>query len=134
MLGPNAKGATMKRVLFLLAVVALALPAAALGKGPSGASVNGPGTGGGLTIKGNGESGGTPLGDLTEQAGFFPAAYGQEPDPMLSARPKGNLGPRYTIHYDVPDGEGAVYQIQQDVYPYASPPATYMRPGQKIFG
>jgi hypothetical protein len=124
----------MKRLLILLAIVALAVPAAALGKGPSGASVNGPGSGGGLTISGDGESGGTPLGDLTEQAGFFPAAYGQEPNPMLSARPKGNLGPRYTISYDVPDGEGAIFHLQQDVYPYANPPVTYMKPGQQIFG
>jgi hypothetical protein len=124
----------MKRVLIMLAIVALAVPAAALGKGPSGASVNGPGSGGGLTISGDGESGGTPLGNLTEQAGFFPAAYGQEPNPMLSARPKGNLGPKYTISYDVPDGEGTVFHIQQDVYPYANPPVTYMKPGQQIFG
>ncbi|HMJ01071.1 MAG TPA: hypothetical protein VK488_14640 [Gaiellaceae bacterium] len=124
----------MKRVLFLLAIVALALPAAALAKGPSGASVDGPGSGGGLTIRGDGESGGTPLGDLTEQAGFFPAAYGQEPDPMLHARPQGNLGPRYTINYDVPDGDGKVFRIQQNVYPYANPPVTYMKPGQEIFG
>jgi hypothetical protein len=124
----------MKRLLILLAIVALAVPAAALGKGPSGASVNGPGSGGGLTISGDGESGGTPLGDLTEQAGFFPAAYGQEPNPMLSARPKGNLGPKYTISYDVPGGEGTVSHIQQDVYPYANPPVTYMKPGQQIFG
>jgi hypothetical protein len=124
----------MKRILFLLAIFALVLPAAASAKGPSGASINGPGSGGGLTISGDGESGGTPLGDLTEQAGFFPAAYGQQPDPMLSTRPKGDLGPKYTISYDVPDGEGRVFKIQQDVYPYASPPATYMEPGQEIFG
>jgi hypothetical protein len=53
---------------------------------------------------------------------------------MLSARPKGNLGPKYTISYDVPDGEGTVSHIQQDVYPYAYPPVTYMKPGQQIFG
>jgi hypothetical protein len=123
----------MKRMLVLAAIVALALPVAALAKGPTGASISGPGSGGGLNITGNGESGGTPLGDVTEQAGFFPAAYGQEPNPMLPARPQGDLGPKYTINYDVPDGEGPVFHIQQDVYPYANPPATYMKPGQQIF-
>jgi hypothetical protein len=123
----------MKRMLVLAAIVALALPVVALAKGPTGASISGPGSGGGLNITGDGESGGTPLGDVTEQAGFFPAAYGQEPDPMLPARPQGDLGPKYTINYDVPDGEGTVSHIQQDVYPYANPPATYMKPGQQIF-
>jgi hypothetical protein len=124
----------MKRVLFLLAIVALALPAAALGKGPSKASLDGPGLSKAITFTGYGESSGTPLGDLAEQAGFFLAAYGQEPDPVLPARPKGNLGPKYTISYDVPDGEGTVFHIQQDVYPYANPPVTYMAPGQQVFG
>lgn len=125
----------MKRMLVLAAIVALALPVAALAKGPSSASISGPGSGGGVNITGNGESGGTPLGDLTEQAGFFPAAFGQEPNPMLPARPKGDLGPKYTISYDVPNGEdGTVFHIQQDVYPYANPPATYMEPGQDVFG
>jgi hypothetical protein len=123
----------MKRMLVLAAIVALALPLAALAKGPTGASISGPGSGGGLNISGDGKSGGTPLGDVTEQAGFFPAAYGQEPNPMLPARPKGDLGPKYTINYDVPNGEGTVFHIQQDVYPYANPPATYMKPGQQIF-
>lgn len=124
----------MKRMLVLAAIVALALPVAALAKGPSSASVNGPGSGGGVNITGNGESSGTPLGDLTTQAGFFPAAYGQEPNPMLPAKPNGDLGPKYTISYDVPDGEGKVFNIEQDVYPYANPPATYMEAGQEIFG
>ena len=123
----------MKRMLVLTALVALALPVAAFAKGPSSASISGPGTGGGLTIGGNGESGGTPLGNLTEQAGFFPAAFGQEPDPMLPGRPSGNLGPVYRVNYDVPEGEGRVSHIRQDVYPYATPPVTYMKPGQTIF-
>ena len=123
----------MKRMLVLAAIVALALPVAALAKGPSSASISGPGSGGGVNITGDGESGGTPLGDLTEQAGFFPAVFGQEPNPMLPARPKGDLGPKYTISYDVPGEGGSVIHIQQAVYPYANPPATYMEPGQQVF-
>ena len=45
--------------------------------------------------------------DLAEAAGFFPAAFGQTPDPMTSTRPKGDLGPKYSIDYAVPGGDGA---------------------------
>ena len=49
-------------------------------------------------------------------------------------RPKGNLGPRYTIEYHVPGPEGDAFSIEQDLYPYAQPSAvTYMKPGQRIF-
>jgi hypothetical protein len=128
----------MKRVLLILSVAALAVPAAALGKGPSEAVLSGPGggdSGGGITFGGDGESGGTPLGDLTQQAGFFAATFGQEPDPMLAARPKGDLGPKYSITYTVPGPNNELDEIRQDIYPYAkSGPVTYTEPGQKFFG
>lgn len=125
----------MKRILFVFAIVALALPTAALAKGPSEASIDGPGSGGGINFTGDGESGGTPLGGLTEQAGFFAAAFRQEPNPMLQTRPKGDLGPKYTITYTVPGPNNEVDTLKQDVYPYAKPgPVTYMQPGQKFFG
>jgi hypothetical protein len=122
----------MKRAFLILAIAALALPAAALGKGPSGASIDGPGSGG-ITFSGDGESGGT-LGDLTQQAGFFPAVFGQEPNPMLAGRPKGDLGPKHTITYTVPTPNNGIDEIKQDIYPYAKGgPVTYTEPGQKIF-
>jgi hypothetical protein len=124
----------MKRLLFILCIAVLALPSVALGKGPSEATVTGPGTGGGLTITG-GEGDGSALSNLSMEAGFFAGAFTQEPSPMLPARPKGDLGPKYTVTYTVPDGEGAPSTITQDVYPYAKPlPVTYMAPGQPIFG
>jgi hypothetical protein len=124
----------MKRLLLMLSVAVLALPGVALGKGPSEAVVNGPGTGGGLTITG-GEGDGSALSNLSMEAGFFAGAFTQEPSPMLPARPKGDLGPKFTVTYTVPDGEGAPSTITQDVYPYAKPlPVTYMAPGQPIFG
>ncbi len=123
----------MKRTLVLAALVALTLPSAALAKGPSEASLKGPGLGKALKFAGT-EQPGSPLGDLTQDAGFFPAAYGQEPNPLLPARPAGDLGPKYTIEYTVPDGNGKSFRIKQDAYPYAKPhPVTYMAPGQKIF-
>jgi hypothetical protein len=123
----------MKRISFLLAIAALALPATALAKGPSEARIDGPGLGKAITITGP-EQEGSPLMTLAEQAGFFPAAFGQEPSPMLSSRPTGNLGPRFRIDYTVPGPEGDNFAIKQDLYPYAKPSAvTYMPPGQEIF-
>jgi hypothetical protein len=123
----------MKRLLFLLAIAALALPAAALAKGPSEASIEGPGLGKAITISGPEEEG-SPMMDFAEQAGFFPAAFGQEPNPLLPGRPKGNLGPKYRIEYKVPGPNNDMFEISQDLYPYATPYAvTYMADGQAIF-
>ncbi len=124
----------MQRILVLCALAALVLPTAALAKGPSGASIDGPGSGADLKFSGNGESSGTALGTLTEQTGFFPAMFGQTPDPTQKDRPKGDLGPRYTITWTVPEGKGRTNRLQQDVYPYATPPVTYMEPGLEFFG
>jgi hypothetical protein len=132
---PTWKGAHMKRAILILAIAALVLPTTALGKGPSGASINGPGDGGGITFTGDGEDAGSGLGNLTDQAGFFPAVFGQEPTPMLAGRPKGDLGPKYTITYTVPGPANEPDKLHQDLYPYAaSGPVTYMEPGQKFFG
>ncbi len=122
----------MKRLLVLLAIASLALPATALAKGPASATIDGPGTDGGVNVPGAGENVGTPLGDLTHYAGFFPAVLGQTPNPMSGDRPKGDLGPKYTITYSLPMGEKAL-EIRQDMYPYANPPVTYTKPGQKIY-
>lgn len=125
----------MKPILLLLAALALALPATALGKGPSGAEMSGPGDGGGISFTGGGETGGTPLGDLTQMGGFFALTFGQEPDPTLASRPAGDLGPKYTITYTVPGPNNELDKLQQDIYPYAlGGPVTYMKPGQKFFG
>jgi hypothetical protein len=123
----------MKRILLFLAVAALALPAAAVAKGPSEARIDGPGLDKAITITGA-EEPGSPLMSFAESAGFFPAAFGQQPDPMLPSRPQGALGPKFTIDYTVPGPDGETYEIAQDLYPYAKPSAvTYMPPGQKIF-
>jgi hypothetical protein len=118
----------MKRLLFTLAAAALLAPTA-LAKGPSQATVTGPGLAEAIVLTGLGDSSA-----LTEQAGFFPAVFGQTPSPMIK-RPAGKLGPRYTIHYVVPGGNTKPYRITQYLYPYATGGAvTYMRPGQPIFG
>jgi hypothetical protein len=118
----------MKRLLFVLGAAALLAPAA-LAKGPSQASITGPGLSKLIAFKNMEDSS-----YLTEQAGFFPAAFGQSPSPMIS-RPVGKLGPRYTIHYVVPGPSSKADRLTQDLYPFAAGGAvTYMRPGQPIFG
>jgi hypothetical protein len=127
----------MNRPMLVLTALAAALllPAVAAAKGPSGASVSGGGLEKAIVITGNGETDRTPLGRMTVEAGFFPAAFGQSPDPMLHARPNGNLGPKMTIRYVVPGGDGETFHITQAVYPYAEGGAvTYMKPNQAIFG
>jgi hypothetical protein len=118
----------MKRLLFVLFAAALLAPAA-LAKGPSEASITGPGLSKTITFKGMRDAS-----KLTEYAGVFPAVFGQSPDPMLKGRPAGTLGPKYTIHYVVPGPYSKAYRLSQDVYPYARLGAvTYMKPGQAIF-
>jgi hypothetical protein len=123
----------MKRLLLVLTVAMLALPATALGKGPSEARITGPGLAKAIEISGE-ETEGSPVMDLADAAGFFPAAFGQTPSPMTASAPKGNLGPRYSIEYTVPGPDGGTQTIRQDGYPYATPySVTYMKPGQAIF-
>ena len=125
----------MKRLVLIIAAAALVLPATAAAKGPSGADINGPGTGGGISIGGGGgdPGAGTPLGNLTLNAGLFQAMFGQTPDPMLDGRPRGALGPKYTITWTVPGPNGDSI-VRQDLYPYAQAGAvTYMKAGQRFW-
>jgi len=116
----------MKRLL-ITALVALALPAGAFAKGPSAASIAGPGL---TTIRISGAEGSaTPFWRLTEAAGFFEAVYG--PSRLPQTRPRADLGPRYEITWTVPE----TTTLHQDVYPYAKPyPMTYMPPRGKVYG
>jgi hypothetical protein len=119
-------------LLFVLAAAALLSPVAALAKGPSEATLTGPGIK--ATKITGGENEGSPIMNVAQAAGLFPAVFGQEPNVMLPGRPKGDLGPKYALDYKVPAGEGVTFEIHQDVYPYASPYAvTYTPPGQAIF-
>ncbi len=120
------------KIVAALAVLALVLPAAALAKGPAAATMEGPGLSGPTSFPG--DEGGGPLGRLVNATGWFPAVFGQEPDPLLASRPAGALGPRYTITYLVPGGEPEPDTILQDVYPYADGgPVTFVAAGQDIF-
>jgi len=123
----------MKRLLVLAALTALVVPTAALAKGPDEAKITGPGLAKAIVITGPEEEG-SALMTFADAAGFFPGAFGQQPNTMLPGRPKGDLGPRYTVEYNVPGGEGESWTLKQDLYPYALPAAvTYMKEGQEIF-
>jgi hypothetical protein len=126
----------MRRLLLLavggtLAALVVIAPAAA--KGPSAASLTGPGLDHAVPVKGDGEAGpGTPLGSLVQLSGFFPQMFVEFPDPTTRTRPPGDLGPRYRVVYRVP-GPNGISTIVQDVYPYAKTPVTYMS-SQRFWG
>lgn len=127
----------MKRILiisFLTAAVAALLPAVALGKGASEATIVGPGLDDPITLAGEDQLGGEALMQIAESAGFFPAVFTQSPDPMLDERPTGTLGPEYTVSYVMPGPNNELDEIVQSFYPYASPsPVSYTKPGQPFW-
>ena len=103
----------------------------ALAKGASEATITGPGLGDGITLAGEGQLGGERLMQLAEAAGFFPALFSTTPNPMRTARPAGELGPRYAIAYQLPGPDGQLAELRQDLYPYAKPdPVTYVKSGE----
>jgi hypothetical protein len=130
----------MRRATYLAAltcIAALAVPAVAGAKGASEAKLEGEGLGGGIVFShdsGNGATGGAALNRLAEASGFYPAVFGQEPNPMEPGRPSGDLGPRYTVTYTMPGPNNELDELRQDIYPYANGgPVTYVAPGQPFF-
>jgi hypothetical protein len=128
----------MKRVTlipFAIVLLSALSPAAALAKGASQAEIIGPRLADPIVLAGEGQPGGERLMRIAEAAGFFPATFGQSPDPMLDTRPSGSLGPRYRITYLMPGPNNELNEIRQDVYPYAEPtPVSYTPPKQPFFG
>jgi hypothetical protein len=125
----------MKHLLVVLIVACLCLPATALAKGASEATLEGAGIGA-IALTGEGQSGGMQLSALADQSGLYLAMFRepQLPDRVLASRPRGDLGPKYTITWTMPTSATDEMKIFQEVYPYAKPaPVTYMRPGQKVF-
>ena len=124
------------RILVLLTLVVVGavgmFGGTAHAKGPSDAEI----TGAGIT---------TPIpvppevfsANLIEETGFFAAAFGQEPNPMLATAPRGELGPRFTIAWSLPWSDGGptkVDEVEQDLYPYADGgPVVYTAPGQTFY-
>jgi hypothetical protein len=127
----------LSTTVFAASIAALLLAAPVFAKGPAEATVSGPGLKhGSIHFRGGGgdPQSGTPLGKLTEFGGYFPATFGQSPDPMSSKRPESKLGPRYTVEYKVPGPHGGTAIVRQDLYPYATPdPVTFTPRGQAFF-
>ena len=126
----------MRKLTFAVALVALATAPAALAKGPTHAELTGPGLADPIVYNGYGEGGvgSNGLSSFVEGVGWFPAMFGQQPNPMLRGRPAGSLGPAYTIRYRVPTGDSPA-TIVQTLYPYAAGGAVvYTEPGQRLFG
>jgi hypothetical protein len=124
----------MRRYVFAAALVALVFPAVAGAKGPVSATISGPGLTPSLTVVGDGEGPGTPLGRLADTSGYFAQMFGQRPDPTFASRPKGILGPRYKAVYVVPGPNDVQSRVVQYLYPYAKPIAlSFMTPGQKFW-
>jgi hypothetical protein len=126
----------MRKITFAVALLALATAPAALAKGPTHAEITGPGLAHPIVYNGYGEGGvgGGGFASFVEGVGFFPAMFGQQPNPMLAGRPRGELGPAYTIRYRVPTGDSPA-TIVQTLYPYAAGGAVvYTKPGQRLFG
>ena len=131
--------------LSVAAAICMATPA--LAKGPSQASITGPGLVRAVVVSGNGEPGeqGT-LAVLAGQTGLFTALFGpgasvpnQTSASLRTPPPKATLGPRYTVTYTVPGltpKPGEQYgRVRQDLYPSAAGgPVIYTPPGQDGFG
>jgi len=131
--------------LSIAAAMTLATPAFA--KGPSQASITGPGLGRPIVVSGNGEPGEQGrLASLAEQTGLFTVMFGAgasisgpAPARLHSPPPKATLGPRYTLVYTVPGVTPRPGQqfgrVRQDLYPGAAGgPVIYTPPGQQGFG
>jgi hypothetical protein len=128
----------MRRFLLLAtagALAALVTTAPAAAKGPSTASLTGPGLDHAVPVNGDAEAGpSTPLGSLVQLGGYFPQVFLQVPDSTTRTRPTGNLAPLYRVEYRVPGPNGNSSKLVQDVYPYAKTPVTYMSSGQRFWG
>lgn len=124
------------RHIAVAVAVALMLAPAAAAKGPSAATITGPGLASPLKIDGYGEGDSTtPLGILVTEAGFFPQVFGQSPSPLLRSKPSGTLGSRYAVTYEMPGPTTGTDRIRQDLYPYAAGGAvSHMEPNQVFWG
>lgn len=124
------------RIGIAVALCALVLPAAALAKGPTAATITGPGLEQPLKLGGGPHAlrNGAPMEVLMTRGGFFQVAWGGQPGRTLRKAPTTSLGPKYRVVYLVPGPSGNDDRIRQDIYPFASGgPVTYTPAGQPFF-
>lgn len=118
----------------VVAVLWTSLPAIAKG-GPSQGVITGPGLAHPIRLREPGaKTIGLDLAKVVMQSGFSVGMWGRDPD-RLAHRPAGDLGPRYTITYNMTLSDRLTGTIVQYVFPYAEPlPITYMPAKQKYWG
>jgi hypothetical protein len=93
----------MKRLLVLALALAGVFAGAATAKGPTAATIRGPGLDRAIVVGGDAEGNvNSAFGRFVQQAGFFPQVFTQTPDSTSHVRPQGALGPRYEVAYRVP--------------------------------
>ena len=86
---------------------AAALAPAAVAKEIDSVTITGPGLDRSISLAGGRHSldADTPIARLVQESGFFPEVFDTAPDPTLTQRPKGDLGPRYVALYVFPNPE-----------------------------
>jgi hypothetical protein len=125
------------RIGIAVALLALLLPAGALAKGPTAATITGPGLDKPLKLGGgpNALANGRPMEVLMTRGGFFQVAWGGQSRRALAKAPTKNLGPKYEVVYVVPGPSGQEDLIRQDLYPHAKGgPVSFTPAGQPFFG
>jgi hypothetical protein len=115
-------------------LIGAAIPAEA--KGPSSASIAGPGIASPIRI---GWEGGEnrAFAALIRDSGIFTGLWCRACEDRLRTPAAGELGPRYTVTYamDLEGVHGASGMVVQDVYPFAEPdPVTFVAPHQPFWG
>jgi hypothetical protein len=124
--------------MLVLALLLAVVPTAAQAKGASAATISGGGPGGlpggPIDLKGDGEPGaGTDLANLAEAAGVFALLFEDGPGGELATPPAADRGPRYTITWTFPNGDGGADKVRQSVWPYAAGgPLAFMAAGQPV--
>src|SRR5262245_36547955 len=115
----------LRVMLGVIAMVLLAWPGVAHAKGPESATIEaGDGTHS-IAVSGP-EGGSSDFWKLVEQSGFFPALFGQAPDPMLDAAPTDDLGVALLVIWQLPSPAHTTDVVRQTLYPDAAGgPVTY---------
>jgi hypothetical protein len=117
----------MKRIVLLISALALAVAPPALAKGPAGATIAGPGLQDPVRLDAHSAM------RVMEQTGFWDTATHIPQSGVLVARPKGDLGPKYVVTYELPRIVSVSY-VRQEVYPFANGgPVTHVAAGQELF-